>query len=152
MSENELKQLQERAQALETQIQDIDDEMERCVQAIGAGDDPRRTIAFLRDRFNAQLGYMYDLGKVEARLEDFANRAREQGDLEREEGVASALIERLPLAPVDYLDWLRPDLEEPDQEHRQEDHDRRDEGEERMLTEMHRDDVEPEEYRDFYRR
>lgn len=143
MSENELKQLQERAQALETQIQDIDDEMERCVQGLGSGEDPRRAIAFLRDRFNAQLGYMYDLGKVEARLEDFATRAHEQDGDSREGVAASALIERLPPAREDYLDWLRPELEEPEQEHRQEDPDRRDEGEERLLTEMHRDDLGP---------
>jgi hypothetical protein len=146
--------LQNRAISLENQVKDIDYEIERCVHDVANGADPGRCISFLQDRHNVQSGYIFDLGKLSAQIEDLENRIREQ-DNRTEERIVGQDLEKGPdLAREDYLDWLRPAIsaEEPAQEVGRDERDHHYQGEDRMLEDMHREDREPEDYLDWWKR
>lgn len=146
--------LVEKALALEEAIKDIDHQIERAMHAVAAGaDDIGHAMGVLTERRNAQLGRMFELGKVNAQIEDLENRMREQAERMQEQDVAQAWEMRSPQAE-DHLDWLRPALNapEPERESAQNERHPHYEGEERMLEDMHRDDREPEDYLDWWKR
>ncbi|MFS8047026.1 hypothetical protein [Rhizobium sp. BR 314] len=146
--------LQDQARTLEKEIKDNDYHIERWTHALANGEDPGRAISGLRDYHNRQYGLMFELGKTEARIEDLQNRIQEQSDHERELSLAQDFVEDRPAEQEDLLDWLRPALDAPDvpQEHEQDDPHHHYEGEERMLNEIHREDREPEDYPDWWKR
>lgn len=153
--QDELESLRERALSLDEAVKAIDHEMEQVVHEIRAGtDDIGRALSFLQERQNVQAGYMYDLGKVEAQIADLENRVREQDERGEEQRAAQEWQAELPVAQEDHLDWLRPvlDAPEPSVEHGRDERHPHHEGEERMLTEMQREDVAPDDYLDWWRK
>ncbi|WP_234710708.1 hypothetical protein [Sinorhizobium arboris] len=135
--------LYDRALSLEEAIKDLDYEIERTVHTVAAGTtDTGQAMSFLRERQNRQSGFMYDLGKLEAQIADLENRIREQDERDAERQAVQAWQTDVPSAREDHLDWLRPILDAPDTPQEQDQGDRHHhyEGEERMLTEMHRED------------
>lgn len=153
-NEEALDLLQDQARTLEKAIKDNDYHIERLTHALANGEDPGRVIAGLQDYHNRQLGLMFDLGKLEAKIEDYENRIREHADHEREQALAQDFAEGQPIAQEDYLDWIRPALEAPApaEERPQDERHPHYEGEDRMLREMHREDREPEDYLDWWKR
>lgn len=151
---DELARLREHALTLDKAVKDLDYEIERAVHSVASGStDTGRAISILRDRQNDQLGLMYDLGKTEAQIEDLENRIREQDERTQEITAVQDWEEAVPVAREDHLDWLQPVLEPPEPtKHDRDDRDRRHDGEERMLQEMHREDLEPEDYSDWWKR
>ncbi|WP_105403393.1 hypothetical protein [Neorhizobium sp. T7_12] len=153
--QDELERLRGRALSLDEAVKAIDHEIERVVQDIrtGAG-DVGRALSFLQERQNVQAGYMYDLGKVDAQIADLENRVREQDERGGEQHAAQEWQAELPVAQEDHLDWLRPVLEapEPSVEHGRDERHPHHEGEERMLREMQREDREPDDYLDWWRK
>lgn len=144
----------EKALALEETIRDIDYQIERAMHAVAAGtDDIGHAMGVLTERRNAQLGRMFELGKVNAQIEDLENRMREQAERTQEQDAAQAWEEQLPQTE-DHLDWLRPALNAPEPERQpvQEERHPHYEGEERTLEDMHREDREPEDYLDWWKR
>jgi hypothetical protein len=152
--EEALDHLQDHARTLEKEVKDNDYHIERWTHALAKAEDPSHAISGLHDYHNRQYGLMFELGKIEARIEDLQNRIREQSDYERELSLAQDFAEGQPIAQEDYLDWLRPTLEAPNtvEERTPEDPHHHLEGEERMLKEMHREDQEPEDYLDWWKR
>ncbi len=152
--EEALSYLLDIAHDLQKTIDGLEYEMERIVHDIAGSRDVGDSMSILRERQNAQAGYMYELGKVEARIEDIENRVREQGERETERTADQKWQEEMPAAQEDLLDWLRPALDAPasPQEHDQDDRHHHYEGEERMLEEMQREDREPEDYLDWWKR
>lgn len=148
----ELDRLRERVATLGETIQEMDYQMERAMHAVAAGtDDVGHAMTVLSERHNAQLGLMFDLGKVTAQIEDLENRLREQDERPREQNVAERWEQQV--SPVeDRLDWLRPELEKrnagPALEERHPHH----EAEQRMLDEVQRGEPEPEDYLDWWKR
>lgn len=148
----ELKQLRDKSLSLQDTIQDMDNEIERAMHAIAAGSgDVGHAMSVLTERHNAQLGLMFDHGKVTARIEDLENRIREQDERGPEQDMAQSWEAEVSQAE-DRLDWLHPAIEarevEPDQDDRHPHYD----GEERMLEEMQREDRQPEDYLDWWKR
>ncbi|NSZ04201.1 hypothetical protein G6M70_05785 [Agrobacterium tumefaciens] len=85
----ELDRLRERVATLGETIQEMDYQMERAMHAVAAGtDDVGHAMTVLSERHNAQLGLMFDLGKVTAQIEDLENRLREQDERPHEQNVA----------------------------------------------------------------
>ncbi|ABC90758.1 hypothetical protein RHE_CH01973 [Rhizobium etli CFN 42] len=150
---DELERLREHALTLDKAVKDLDYEIERAVHSVASGStDTGRAISILRDRQNDQAGLMYDLGKTEAQIEDIENRIREQDERAQEIAAVERWEAAVPVAREDYLDWLRPVLDAPEPpEHDRDDRDRHHEGEERMLQDMHREDLEPEDYLDWWK-
>lgn len=149
----ELALLYNRALSLEKAIKDLDYEIERTVHIVAAGTtDTGQAMSFLRERQNRQSGFMYDLGKLEAQIEDLENRIREQDERDAERQALHAWQTDVPAAQEDHLDWLRPILGAPDTPEERDRVERHHhyEGEERMLQEMHREDREPEDYLDWW--
>lgn len=145
----ELDRLRERAATLGDTIQDMDYQMERAMHAVAAGtDDVGHAMTVLTERHNAQLGLMFDLGKVTAQIEDLEQRMLEQDERSREQGVVEGWEERAP-ATEDHLDWLRPLIAEPAVEPVQDERHLHHEGEERMLEDIQREGQEPEDYLDW---
>ncbi|TBD04567.1 hypothetical protein ELH21_09265 [Rhizobium leguminosarum] len=152
--EQSLDFLKDKANTLEKEVRDNDFHIERWARALANGEDPGRVIEGLQDYHNRQLGLMFELGKTEAKIEDLENRIREQTDHEREQTLAQDFAEGQPIAQEDYLDWIQPTLEAPvpAEERPQEERHPHYEGEDRMLQEMHREDREPEDYLDWWKR
>jgi predicted nucleic acid-binding Zn-ribbon protein len=153
--QDELERLRERALSLNQAIQDLDYDVERAVHSAASGStDTGRAISMVRDRHNHQLGLMYDLGKVEAQIADLENRVREQDERGEEQRATQEWQAELPVAQEDHLDWLRPVLDAPETavEHGRDERHPHHEGEERMLTEMQREDLEPDDYLDWWRK
>ena len=153
--QDELERLRERALSLNQAIQDLDHDIERAVHAAASGStDTGRAIAMVRDRHNDQLGLMFELGKVDAQIADLENRVREQDERGEEQRAAQEWQAELPVAQEDHLDWLRPvlDAPEPSVEHGREERHQHHAGEERMLQEMQREDREPDDYLDWWRK
>ena len=149
----ELELLREKSFALEEAVQTIDYEIERAMHAIAAGtDDIGHAMGVLTERKNTQAGFMFELGKTAARIEDLENRIREHDDHQREHLAAEQWQEREPVAEVDHLDWLRPVLDAPLAEQAHDERHPHDQAEERMLAEMHRKDREPDDYLDWWKR
>ncbi|KAA6490824.1 hypothetical protein DXT98_01300 [Agrobacterium sp. ICMP 7243] len=150
--EEALEHLLDQARALEEEVKDNDYHIERWTHALAKAEDPSHAISGLHDYHNRQYGLMFELGKIEARIEDLQNRIREQSDHEQELALAQDFVEGQPIAQEDYLDWLRPALDASDTPQEQADRDLQHEDEERMLKEMHREDQEPEDYLDWWKR
>ncbi|QND60130.1 hypothetical protein [Mesorhizobium huakuii] len=108
--QEELEQLRQHAQALGHSIDGIDRDIERATHGLAAGGDPGRTIAFLQERHNAQLGLMYELGKVDARIEDLERLSREEREQPQERLAAQGWEEDMPIAQEDHLDWFKQSL------------------------------------------
>ncbi|MGV1905043.1 hypothetical protein [Agrobacterium cavarae] len=146
----ELDQLRERAITLEETIKDMDHQIERAMHsAASQTQDVGRALSMLSERHNAQLGLMFDLGKVTARIEDLENRLREQDERPREEMVAEGWNDRVS-PEEDRLDWLHSPLPERGADHieRHPHH----EAQQRMLDEVQREGPEPEDYLDWWKR
>lgn len=146
----ELDRLRERVATLGETIQDMDYQMERAMHAVAAGtDDVGHAMTVLSERHNAQLGLMFDLGKVTAQIEDMENRLREQDERSRERNIAEGWDNRVS-PNEDRLDWLDSPFEEgttrtvQDEQHPQYD------GEERTVEDMQREGQEPEDYLDWW--
>ncbi len=148
----ELEQLRDKSHSLQDTIQDMDHEIERAMHAIAAGsDNVGHAISVLTERHNAQLGLMFDHGKITARIEDLENRIREQDERVPEHDMAENWEARF--SPTeDRLDWLRPTLEERDIDPTQDDRHPHYDREERMLEEMERVDRHPDDYLDWWTR
>ncbi|TGT44409.1 hypothetical protein [Mesorhizobium sp. M8A.F.Ca.ET.165.01.1.1] len=136
-SREDLERLRQQALLLEKSIDDIEYEVESAIQTHqGSG----QMIAYLRERHEAQLGLMYDLGKVAARIEPMEERVREA----EERGVERLATDKWQehLAPEDHLDWFKESLgEHPPQR------DENDIPEQRMLDDMEREA--PEDHLDW---
>lgn len=146
--QTEMDRLREHAATLGDTIQDMDYQMERAMHAVAAGtDDVGHAMTVLTERHNAQLGLMFDLGKVTAQIEDLEQRMLEQDERPHEQRVTEKWEERAP--DEDHLDWLRPTLEgrgtEAVQDERHPHHD----GEEHMSEDMQREGREPQDYLDW---
>ncbi|WP_217574746.1 hypothetical protein [Mesorhizobium sp. GbtcB19] len=139
-SKDDLEQLRQHALALEKSIDDIDQEIDSAIQAhTGSG----QMVAYLRDRHNAQMGLMYDLGKIEARIEPLEERLREAGEQHQERLAADQWQENQPLASEDHLDWFKQSLTENPPAL-----DELDRAEQQMLHEMEREPT-PEDHLDW---
>lgn len=148
----ELEQLRERAITLEETIKDMDYQIERAIHAIAAGtDDVGHAITVHSERHNAQLGLMFDLGKVTAQIEDLENRLRERDERPLEQSVAESWSEQVS-PDEDRLDWLRPELEKRNAEPALDERYLHHEAEQRMLDEAQREGPEPEDYLDWWKR
>ncbi|EJT04925.1 hypothetical protein [Rhizobium sp. CCGE 510] len=148
--EEELDLLQQEALSLGKRIGDLDHEIAREVRTFAPGfTDGEKTISRMQDRYEAKLKFVFDLGRVSVHIEDLENRIRQRDALER----ANALAEGRPVSQEDYLDWIRPSLDAPEREQaiEQESYHRPHEGEERMVQEMHREDLAPDDYPDGWR-
>ncbi|MQW86013.1 hypothetical protein [Sinorhizobium saheli] len=150
---DELELLRERAHSLDQSIKDIDYEIERWTHALAGGIEPGPAISFLRDCHHAQLGLMYDLGKVDAQIQVLERLSQEEREKPVEMAAVDGWQEIEAEAPEDHLDWLRPALNQPEPQREDSPEDRHPqyEGEDRMLVEMHREDVEPEDYNDWWK-
>jgi len=148
----ELIRLKEQALALEDTIEDIDYQIERAMHAVAAGtDDIGHTMTVLTERRNAQIGLMFDLGKVTAQIDDLENQVQEQDERTLETHAVQEWQAEVPFAQDDHLDWLRPVLDKPSvnsERDLEERHSQR-EGEDRMLADMHREQ-EPEDYLNWW--
>ncbi|MBY2985662.1 hypothetical protein [Rhizobium leguminosarum] len=152
--EVELDLLQQEAHSLGKHIRDLDREIAREVRTFTAGfKDGEKAISRIQDRHEVKLKLMFDLGGVSARIEDLENRMRKQGDLDRANALAADFAEGRPVAQEDYLDWLQPAVGAPEYEPsiEPERYHRQNAGEDRMLQEMLREEVEPEESPDGWR-
>jgi hypothetical protein len=148
----ELEMLTEHAAALEEAIKDMDYQIERAMHAVAAGtDDIGHAMGVLTERRNAQLGRMFDLGKMTAQIEDLEQRIQERDEQQPERQAVQAWENSVPAAQEDHLDWLRPVLDAPPKPKQDERHPQR-EGEERELAEMHREGRKPEDYLDWLKR
>ncbi|EJT04927.1 hypothetical protein [Rhizobium sp. CCGE 510] len=148
----ELSHLQDRAQSLDRAVRDIDHDIDRALDSVATGQDTARILAYVRERQNTQLGFMYDLGKTEARIEDLQHRIREQEERGGETRSVEVWEREAPVAGEDHLDWLRPTLDARDTSPERDDRHPQRDGEERLLEEMHREDVEPEDHLDWWKR
>jgi predicted nucleic acid-binding Zn-ribbon protein len=108
--DEKLAALKEQAYAIEAEVRDNDHQIERLMFAL-AGGDGGSAIGALQDYNTRQNGLMFDLGKLEAQIEDYENRIRENADRDREQQLAQEFTEGQPPAQEDHLDWLRPALE-----------------------------------------
>ncbi len=148
----ELDQLRDKSLSLQDTIRDMDDQIERAIHAIAAApENVGHAISVLTERHNAQLGLMFDHGKMTARIEDLENRIREQDERKPEQNMAQSWEARVSPAE-DRLDWLRPTLEEQAIAPAQDDPHPHYDGEKRMLEEMEREDRQPEDYLDWWKR
>lgn len=147
-----LEALEQRAGALDKAVRDLDLDIERTMHAIaGGGMEAGHAMLVFQDQRNDQLGLMFELGKVTAQIDDLQARNREMADQGYErQTVADWEREALP-TQEDYLDWMRPELEAASQTPAGERVHVR-EAEERMLTEMEREDRAPVDYLDWDRR
>ncbi|TPM21613.1 hypothetical protein [Mesorhizobium sp. B2-3-5] len=109
---DDLERLHQHAESLNKSIADIDHDIERATHDLAAGGDPGQLISFLQDRHNTQLGYMYDLGKAEARIEDLENLIREEQEQPQEQRLTDQLEEASPVARDEHLDWFKQSLSE----------------------------------------
>lgn len=152
----QLEALRERAHTLEDTIEDIDYQIERAIHAVaGSTNDVGHAIMVLTERQKTHAGFMFELGKVTAQIEDLENRVREQDERGAERLAVQEWEAEVPAMQEDHLDWLRPVLDAPEPEQQDTARDERHphhEGEERMLREMQREDREPEDYLDWWKR
>lgn len=142
--------LQQRAHSLDKHFRDNEYHIERLMHALATSGDPGRVIEGLQDYNNRQNGLMFELGKIQAQIEDLEHRIREHADREREGVLGQEFADAQPIRQEDYLDWLRPALEAPEITPALDDRHPHHQGEERMLQEMHREDREPEDYLDWW--
>lgn len=109
---DELERLRQHAQSLERSVEGIDQELDRAMQELASRDDTGRLVAFIRDRYNVQLGLTYDLGKVEAQAERWDNLIREAEEQPQERLATERWQKHQPLAREDHLDWFKESLAE----------------------------------------
>jgi len=147
--EEALDFLQDQARTLEKEINDNDYHIERWTHALANAEEPGHAIEGLRDYHNRQYGLMFELGKIEARIEDLQNRIREHDERERERASVENWEREVPVSPEDRLAWLELDDVDLAVEREDNEHERLSEAEDRMLDEMHRGDREPEDYEDW---
>lgn len=148
----ELDRLRERVATLGETIQEMDYQMERAMHAVAAGtDDVGHAMTVLSERHNAQLGLMFDLGKVTAQIEDLENRLRERDEHPREQNIVESWAQQVS-PDEDRLDWLRPELEKGNAELALEGRHPHHEAEQRMLDRVQREGPEPEDYLDWWKR
>lgn len=131
---DDLERMHQRAQGLHKSIDDIDDDIERATHDVAAGGDLGKLLSFLHDRHEAQLGFMYDLGKVEAQIERLENLTREGQEQPEERLAAERWQETQPLAQEDHLDWFKQSMAENPPEHAEHEL-----AEQRMLDQMERE-------------
>lgn len=152
--EQALSMLLDQAHDLDKEIRGNDHEMQRLLHALGSGDSPSRAIEALQDYQNRQSGLNFDLGKLQAQIEDLEHRIQEAANRSHEGALSDRFADGQDVSQEDYLDWLRPSLEEPEEaikSERDERHPHYD-GEDRMLQDMHREGQEPEDYLDWWKR
>ncbi|RWE06818.1 MAG: hypothetical protein EOS76_30180 [Mesorhizobium sp.] len=129
-AEDQLARLREHAQSLEQSIENIDHEINATIGHEGSA----RLIDYLRERHTVQLGYMYDLGKVERQIEDLENLVSEQREQPQEQRLAEKWQESHPAPQEDHLDWFKQSLaENPPQM------DELEQAEQRMVQDMERE-------------
>ncbi|NSL25117.1 hypothetical protein [Agrobacterium tumefaciens] len=146
----ELDRLRERVATLGETIQDMDYQMERAMHAVALGtDDVGHAMTVLSERHNAQLGLMFDLGKLRAQIEDLENRLREQDErpleqtsMEEWDGLVSPVEDR--------LDWLHLPVAGAGSDNSQ--RHSHDEGEPRTRGDVPRERQEQEDYLDWGKR
>lgn len=103
----------------------------------------------MREFYQVKEGYVYDLAKVETRNEDLELEIQQQQavELARETAEVGRWEATAP-APEDHLDWyketLARDAVESVNEQSQDGRQHQFQGEDQMLQEMHRENVEPE--------
>jgi bacterioferritin (cytochrome b1) len=107
--DEKLAVLKEQAYANESEVRDNDHQIERLMFAL-AGGDGGSAIGALQDYNTRQSGLMFDLGKLEAQIEDYENRIRENADRDREQQLAQEFTEGQAVQE-DHLDWLGPMLD-----------------------------------------
>ncbi|MFK0207183.1 hypothetical protein [Agrobacterium sp. NPDC090283] len=146
----ELDRLRERAATLGDTIQDMDYQMERAMHAVASEtQDVGRAMTVLSERHNAQLGLMFDLGKVTAQIEDLENRLRELDERPREQTIAEEW-DKLVSPVEDRLDWLHSPLAGDGNDHsKRRSHD---ESEPRTRDDAPRGEQEQEDYLDLWKR
>jgi cell division protein ZapA (FtsZ GTPase activity inhibitor) len=151
--EEALYHLLDIAHDLEKTIKGLDYEIERAAHAIAEGPSSvGHALSVLQDRQNTQAGYMYELGQVEAKIEDIENRLRERAEQKQEQAAVQEWEHELPATAEDPLAWLELDKVEIQDERDETERARRHGAEERMMDEMEREDRELEEYPDMWER
>lgn len=141
---DELERLQQQHETLSRTIATIDDEMDRAGRALLNGEGAGRLLDFLQERQNAQLGFMYELGKLDAQTERLELLAREEQE-QAEERLLTEQLQQASPTREDHLDWFKQDLiENPPQV------DERDLTEQRMLQDMEREPS-TEDHLDWFR-
>ncbi|MFD1983304.1 hypothetical protein ACFSOZ_11565 [Mesorhizobium newzealandense] len=108
--QEDLARLHDHADSLDKSIAGLDHDIERAAHDLAAGGDPGQLISYLQERHSTQLGYMYDLGKTEARIEDLEELRREEQEQPQERVLADSLEEALPVTREDHLDWFKQSL------------------------------------------
>jgi hypothetical protein len=141
--QDELERLRQHAQSLSQSIEGIDHDIERSIHGLAAAGDPGRTITYLQERHNTQLGLMYDLGKVDARIEDLERLSQEERELPQENLAAKDWDKDMPIAREDHLDWFKQSLAENPLQREE-----LDLAEQRMLDQMEREQS-PEDHLDW---
>ncbi len=144
--QDDLARLLEHADALEKSVAELDHDIERATHELAGGGDPGQLISYLEERHKTQLGYMYDLGKTEARIEDLEQLLREEQEQPEERLLADSLQEAIPIAQEDHLDWFKQSLADSPPQHEE-----RDLAEQEMVQEMEREPA-PEDHLDWMRR
>lgn len=119
-------------------IEDIDREMDRALYAVAAG-QVDYALRVLEGRRKDHAEFMFELGKVTARIEDIEHRVQEQDERGREALVVEDWQRRAPVVPED-MKWLL----EPEHDSRNSSH----EGEERVPQ----DTREPQDDFDWWKR
>jgi len=141
--QEDLERLHQHADSLEKSISGMDHDIERATHELAAGGDRGQLISYLEERRSTQLGYVRDLGKAEARIEDLENLIREEQEQPQERLLTDSLEEAIPVAQEDHLDWFKQSLaDNPPQP------DEHDLAEQEMVQDMEREPA-PEDHLDW---
>ncbi|MEV8645813.1 hypothetical protein AB0V79_27030 [Mesorhizobium ciceri] len=103
-SQRALELLYDQSRSLEKAVDDIDYEIKNCLPRLEADSSPNRISSFLQDRYGIQRDHMYQLGKVEAQIEDLERRVQGREESERMQSPSSNGERRSPAE--NQLDWL----------------------------------------------
>jgi hypothetical protein len=142
--QEDLERLHQHAESLDKSIAGMDHDIERATHGLAAGGDRGQLISYLEERRNTQLGYMHDLGKTEARIEDLENLIREEQEQPQEQLLTDSLEQAIPVAREDHLDWFKQSLaDDPPQP------DEHDLAEQEMVQDMEREQT-PEDHLDWF--
>lgn len=146
-----LQQMIEQRHTLEDSIEDIDREIEWAEHAAVGADDPGRLVSFINERYRAQQGLFFDVGKLSARIEDLEQRIHEREEKQLEVAATDRWQDKNG-GREDHLDWLRSTLDAPNPADKRDDvvQNPHREGEEPMLEDMQREGREPEDYLDWW--
>lgn len=91
-----LELLQNQSRSLKKAVDDIDYEIKNCLPRLEADSRPNRISSFLQDRYGIQRDHMYQLGKVQAQIEDLERRVQHREERKQP----------LPSPAGNHLDWL----------------------------------------------